>query len=164
MIARIVRWCGGLLVALLACAQLIRVERSNPASDPARSIHARTQMTPRVAEILDRACRDCHSNTTRWPWYSHVAPASWLVTNHVNHGRRHLNFSTWDARTAHGGWKGPAEKLDQICEEVSGGAMPLASYTLIHRSARLSPYDAQVLCEWAKAESGRMRSVAAVSR
>jgi len=50
---------------------------------------------PQVAGILDRACADCHSNKTRWPWYSHVAPVSWFVIDHVNHGRSHLNFSEW---------------------------------------------------------------------
>jgi hypothetical protein len=98
-----------------------------------------------VAAILDRSCRDCHSNNTRWPWYSHVAPASWLLIDHVNHGRSHLNVSEW------GRYDRPrrAELLKNSCELARKGAMPMPSYLLMHRAARLSPADVETLCAWA---------------
>lgn len=148
------------LTILFAAAQRVPVERTNPATEPERSIEARTHMSPTVAEILSRSCYDCHSNETRWPWYSRVAPASWLLARDVNHGRRHLNFSTWGEFSGHGYPKSDDERLLDICREVSSGAMPLRSYTLVHRAARLTPEEVRIVCEWVKAESDRLRLVA----
>jgi len=87
---------------------------------------------PRVGAILDRSCQDCHSNRTKWPWYSHVAPASWIVAKDVGQGRQMLDFSTWADQ--------PHSEGDRmyICNAVSTGIMPLASYTMTHRQAKLS--------------------------
>lgn len=115
-------------------------------------MQARLNVTPEVAAILDRSCQDCHSNATRWPWYSNFAPPSWLLVDHVNEGRQHLNLSEWgrlDKRRA-------SNKLEEICDEVKTGAMPMASYTWIHRSARLSPEDAKILCDWTASERARL--------
>ena len=103
------------------------------------------RVPPDAAVILDRSCRDCHSNETRWPWYSHVAPASWLVIDHVNHGRSHLNISEW------GNYDRPrqVELLKNSCELARKGAMPMPSYLVMHRAARLSPADVGTLCDWA---------------
>ena len=83
------------LVVVFAGAQAVRPARTNPPSNPAADIAAVLRLPPAAAAVLDRSCRDCHSSGTRWPWYSHIAPASWLVTDHVDHGRSHLNFSAW---------------------------------------------------------------------
>ena len=95
---------------------------------------------------------DCHSNRTDWPWYSNVAPASWFVVDHVNDGRRHLNFSKWGEydrrKTGH--------LLEGICDTTRGGSMPLDSYTLVHRSSRLAPADVKTLCGWAGEEQRRL--------
>ena len=107
---------------------------------------------PEVAGVLERSCMDCHSNRTDWPWYSHVAPASWFVADHVNHGRRHLNFSRWGEY----GRRDRLELLDGICATTKGGSMPLGSYTLVHRGARLSHRDWQTLCVWAGEEQDRL--------
>jgi cytochrome c551/c552 len=108
-------------------------------------------MTPQVASILDRSCRDCHSNKTVWPWYTQVAPVSWWLTNHVNEGRHDLNISEWG--------KLPRDrqdrKLRQICDEVTDGQMPLSSYLPMHPAARLSDQDKQTLCDWTDAERER---------
>lgn len=93
---------------------------------------------------MQRACYDCHSNRTVWPWYSKVAPVSWWVINHVNDGRRHLNFSEWQPLPA----EKRREQLGEILEEVEEGEMPLASYVLGHPEARLSQADLQALREW----------------
>ena len=92
-LARILKWLLiGLLVIFLGI-QFIRPARTNPAIDQTQTIEAHTQMTPEVASILDRSCRDCHSNKTVWPWYTQVAPVSWWLSDHVNDGRRNLNMS-----------------------------------------------------------------------
>ncbi|MBI1873607.1 MAG: heme-binding domain-containing protein [Acidobacteria bacterium] len=141
-----VKTLSTILIALLIAIQFVQPARTNPPADPARAITRRLQVDPEVARILDRACRDCHSNDTRWPWYSRVAPGSWLVIDHVNHGRRHLNFSDWpDDATEQ-------EKLSAICSEVTSGRMPVSSYTLVHRNARIESQDARRVCEWATRE------------
>ena len=81
-------------------------------------------------ELFFRACRDCHSNETVWPWYSYVAPVSWLVSSDVNEGREHLNVSDWDRPDQHG---------DEAAEMVREGDMPLWFYLPLHARARLSP-------------------------
>lgn len=150
-------WIGGVFTVLFAGVQMVPVERTNPATEYERSIKARTHMSPAVESILTRSCWDCHSNETRWPWYSRVAPASWLLASHVNHGRRHMNFSTWENFSGHGYPKSADERLLDICREASSGSMPLRSYTLVHRDAGLSPEEVRSLCAWARAESDRLR-------
>ncbi|CAN5503534.1 MAG: heme-binding domain-containing protein [Pyrinomonadaceae bacterium] len=151
---KILKWLALLGVVVIIGLQFVRPARTNPAVDQSQTIYARLQMNPQVASILDRSCRDCHSNTTRWPWYSNVAPVSWFVIDHVNHGRSHMNFSEWgslDNRQA-------GKKLEEICEEVEDGAMPLKSYTRLHWGANLSPEDTKTLCEWTATERARIAS------
>lgn len=152
LILKILKWFGIVLVLALGGVQFMRPARTNPPVDQSQTMQARLQIPPHVASILDRSCVDCHSNSTRWPWYSNVAPFSWLLVDHVNEGRRHLNSSEWaryDARRA-------TKKLEEICEEVKDGAMPIASYTWIHRSAKLSQDDVRLLCEWTDAERAKL--------
>ena len=152
--ARILKWLLVGLLCLLVVAQFFRPAKTNPAVDQAMTLDAHTQMSPQVAAILDRSCRDCHSNKTRWPWYSHVAPMSWFVIDHVNHGRSHLNLSEWgryDNSEA-------GNQLRNMCKEVRAGVMPLDSYLLIHRNAQLSEQDVKLLCDWTNLERGRKSS------
>jgi Haem-binding domain len=151
---KILKWLTLVVVIVLIGLQFVRPARTNPTVDQSQNIHARLQVTPQVAAIMDRACQDCHSNTTRWPWYSNVAPVSWFVIDHVNHARTHLNLSEWgslDNRQAD-------KKLEEICEEVEDGKMPLESYTYIHWSAKLSPGDVKTLCDWTAVERARIAS------
>ena len=138
--------------ALFALAQFVRPARFNPPVVAGQSIEERAALTPAAREVLERSCMDCHSNRSDWPWYSNVAPVSWYVVDHVDHGRSHLNFSEWASYD-------PAEAaqlLKQICGTARAGTMPLGSYTLVHRDARLSQEDVKSLCDWAAAESGRL--------
>lgn len=150
--SRKLKWASVTLAALFILIQFVRPAKTNPLIDETRAMQAHVQVTPEVAQILERACQDCHSNQTEWPWYSNVAPVSWLVIDHVNHGRRHLNFSDWakyDQQRAD-------ELLENICEWVQDDQMPLKSYTLIHRDAKLSPPEREALCRWANAERQRL--------
>lgn len=149
---KVFKWIVIVLAGAFLIAQFWRPARTNPAIDPAQTMPAHLQVSPQVASILDRSCQDCHSNTTRWPWYTNVTPVSWFVVDHVNEGRRHLNFSEWGKLKANQKQK----KLQEVCEEVSDGVMPLASYTPLHPSAKLSPDDVKVLCDWANAERTRL--------
>ena len=108
------------LVLVLLGIQLLRPTRTNPPVDPQRELAAHSQLPPQVASALNRSCNDCHSYRTTWPWYSQIAPFSWVITDDVNQGRRHVNFSDWGQYDP----KRADHKLDQICEEVRGNWMP----------------------------------------
>lgn len=139
------------LVVLFISVQFVRPNRTNPPFEQQRTIESRVRVTPEVAAIFERACKDCHSNRTEWPWYAQVAPVSWYVVEHVEHGRRNLNFSEWAIyEREQADWL-----LGAICKTAERGRMPLSSYTRLHRAARLSPADVQTLCAWSQAEQGR---------
>jgi hypothetical protein len=109
-------------------------------------------INPQIGKILERSCQDCHSNQTAWPWYSHVAPVSWLISKHVSEGREILDFSEWATQPPSEG-----ERM-LICDAVSGGRMPLPDYVTIHRNARLSRQDVESICEWAATPTEPMPS------
>jgi hypothetical protein len=109
-------------------------------------------VTPQVVAILDRSCNDCHSNKTRWPWYSNVAPVSWFVIDHVIEGRENMNYSEWGKYSQ----RDNDVLLRQMCREVRGGAMPLSSYTPLHPGSKLSVEDVKTLCDWTDAERARI--------
>ena len=130
------------LAVLIIGIQFVRPARTNPTVEPARALPAMYPLPAHAASVLDRACRDCHSNETRWPWYSHVAPVSWFVIDHVNHGRSHFNYSDWAKYTP----ENRAQLLKNSCERAREEEMPLGSYLWMHRSARLSSADVEALC------------------
>lgn len=152
MVWKIIKWLLIVLVCLFILIQLKRPARTNPPIDLSQTIEARTQMSPQVAAIVDRACRDCHSNRTEWPWYTNVAPVSWWITDHVNEGRKNMNISEWGKLAS----DRQDKKLRQICDEVEDGAMPLSSYLPMHPKAKLSEQDKKTLCDWTSAERERL--------
>jgi hypothetical protein len=149
---RLAGWSFVVLAIFLVVAQFVPLNRTNPLADPQADIAARLSPPAPVAAAFDRSCRDCHTNKTRWPWYSRVAPISWVVVDDVNSGRRHLNLSEWATYDTHKA----AEKLGDICDEVKSGDMPDFKYTLIHREARLSPAEVQAICGWTAATRSRL--------
>ena len=129
------------VVVVFAAAQLVRPERTNPPVDPGRTIQAHAGTPSGLPPILDRACGDCHSNTTVWPWYTQVAPFSWLMARGVAEGRKAVNFSEW-------GTYSPNEQrafLAASCDDASRGRMP-GPWTLLKPEARLSPRDVETIC------------------
>jgi len=123
---------------LVVIIQLIPVTRTNPDT----TLEVPADETTRV--LLKRACYDCHSNETKWPWYSYVAPVSWLVTHDVNHAREHFNFSEWDKYTE----KDKAHILEEVIEEVEAGEMPLWFYLPLHSEAKILENDLATLKSW----------------
>jgi hypothetical protein len=120
--------------------QLVPVSKTNP------PITQDVSAPPDVEAVLRRACYDCHSNETQWPWYAHLAPASWLVTHDVNHGRKHLNFSTWDKYSDDPGTV--IRKLKGITETSGNGKMPVWYYLSEHPRARLTHADREIIERW----------------
>lgn len=139
-----VLWAG---IALLVVAQFIPVTGANPPVDPTQTIFTRMTVPTEVAGVLTRACQDCHSHQTTWPWYSRIAPVSWLVINDVSEGRRELNFSEWGRYNA----RRQDRKLKEICEQVDRGKMPMPIYTVMHPDAKLTALDRKSLCDWSGA-------------
>jgi hypothetical protein len=131
---------------LFISVQFVRPNQTNSPVEPARTLESHVSVTPEVAGIFERACKDCHSNQTDWPWYAQVAPVSWYVVEHVNHGRREMNFSEWSTYDREqADWL-----LGAMCMTAERGRMPLASYTRLHHVAKLSPADVQTLCAWSR--------------
>jgi hypothetical protein len=136
---KVVRWAMLGAVVVFVAIQLVHVERSN------LPVTLEVPAPPEARSVLRRACYDCHSHETVWPWYSKVAPVSWLVARDVRKGREELNFSTWDRYTT----KEQVHKLKESWEEVEEGKMPLWFYLPVHRDAELSAEDRAVLRRWA---------------
>ena len=97
-----------------------------------------------VKQILAKACYDCHSNNTTYPWYNNIQPVGIWLANHVNDGKRHLNFNDFTSSPIARQYK----KLDECIEQVKEGDMPLESYTWIHKEAKLSDIEIQKLFDW----------------
>lgn len=140
------------LAVIFVALQFKQPDRTNPPENPADTLEARLNVPADVKAVLDRSCADCHTNRTSWPFYSYIAPMSWFVADHVHEGRRELNFSVWGTYEP----RRQRRKLNEICEQVESGAMPLESYLIIHRNAKLAPEEAQLLCTWAKAEEAKL--------
>jgi hypothetical protein len=137
-------------IVVLAAAQFIRPDRTNPATDMSRTIDAHAGTGSELVAVLNRACRDCHSNATVWPTYTEIAPLSWLMAYGVKEGRKAVNFSEWAAY--------PPERqralLAESCQDVTSGKMP-GAYAVLHPEMRLSRRDIEAVCAAARqAEAG----------
>ncbi|HEX8160928.1 MAG TPA: heme-binding domain-containing protein [Pyrinomonadaceae bacterium] len=152
MVRRILKWLAVVVAVVFVCIQFVRPRMTNAAIDGSRTVGARLRVTPEVGNILARSCNDCHSQQTRFPWYSRVAPVSWLLDDHIREGREHLNFSDWAAYDA----EEQDLLLQNTCRLARRGAMPIPSYLYIHRDAKLSEADVKTLCDWTNAERERL--------
>ena len=110
--------------------QLVPVQRTNPPI-----LKEPNWDSPETRALAARACFDCHSNETKWPWYAYVAPASWLVSKDTIEGRRELNFSEWRSTA----------RISEITREISSGKMPESKYLILHPDARLTDAEKQAL-------------------
>jgi hypothetical protein len=137
-LGRVLKWSAvGLCVGFIAI-QLVPVNRTNP------PVEGNFRAPAEVVSVLRRACYDCHSNETVWPWYSRIAPISWVIAHDVREGRAALNFSTWDRLSA----EKQAESIRENWEEVAEGKMPTWYYVALHPEARLSANDQSALRAW----------------
>ena len=143
---RLLKSLGLGLLAAAVVIQFFRIDKTNPDVDQDSTFIAEFEPPQDVTEILKTSCYDCHSNETEYPWYTNVAPISWWIKDHIDHGREELNLSIWstysDRRKAH--------KLEEIIEYVESDEMPLPSYLWAHSEARLSPQQKEVLTGWVR--------------
>jgi hypothetical protein len=149
---KVLKWGSIIVLAILLGIQLIQPDRSNPAVDESMTIYAHLNVPPEVKSILERSCYDCHTHNTKWPWYSYVAPVSWLIAGDVKTGRANLNMSLWGEYNK----RKRISKLDLICDELREDAMPIKPYRLLHPDAALSPAEVDLICNWVDTERDRL--------
>ncbi len=138
------------LLAVLAIAQFVQPSFKNPPVEPSQTLETVAAPPAEALSILKKACFDCHSNETTWPFYAKISPVSWWIAGHVNEGREHLNFSEF-------GKLAPADRseaLGEAAEAVRDGEMPMRSYTIAHPKAVLSASEKTVLLAWLEANGG----------
>jgi hypothetical protein len=140
-------------IGIFAALQLTNPARTNPL---VKADFIATASPPAsVAATLRAACYDCHSHETTWPWYSRIAPVSWLIASDVDEGREHLDFSDWPADAA-----SAARKLDRINEVLDYREMPPKKYTLVHAAARLTEAQRKEILDWTDTAAARLRAAA----
>jgi hypothetical protein len=147
------KWTFLSVTGVFGLLQLSNVGRHNPPVTPGHDLFSTNPPPAQIAAILRTSCYDCHSYETRWPWYGHVAPVTWWLDQHVRDARDLLNFSEWP----HNNPAKAARKWNHVADQVRGGEMPLASYTLIHKNAILTDAQRKELADWAEKESERLK-------
>lgn len=143
------------IVGCLVFLQFFRTTKNQDATITADDITRKFEVPANVAITLKKACYDCHSNYTKYPWYNNIQPVSWWVNEHVTDGKRHLNFSEFGKYTA----KKQSKKFNEIAGELGEGEMPLASYTWQHSEAKLSAEEKSALIAWANAMEAQIAPI-----
>lgn len=133
--------------------QFFRPDFTNPPVVAEQKLEAHVSVSERAAAILKRSCADCHTNETVYPWYAKIQPSAWFLADHIDQGRRELNFSEWGTYNK----RKQKRKLEEVCEQIEVREMPLPSYLWIHREAQMSDEEIKILCDWAKAESAKIQ-------
>lgn len=149
---KILKWTVIGLGTVFILIQVIRPDRTNPPVNPANDYTQSMTVPADVKSIIDRACRDCHTNETRWPWYSNIAPVSWLLADDVHEGRRHMNLSEWGTYKL----SRKISRLSNIDTQLSDGSMPLPNYVRMHPEAVLTQADRDKLSHWANEEGRKL--------
>ena len=141
------------LVVVVVAIQFVRPEKNDSGAGP-DDLAALYVPPPEVRQILERACYDCHSNRTRYPWYAEVQPVGWWLASHINDAKNQLNFSEFGSYDEHH----QVKKLQSLSDEVTDRSMPLKSYTWIHRDAKLTDAQIKTLADWADALADKIES------
>ena len=134
------------LIVLLLAAQFYRPARNLTVATGPNDITVKHAVPAKVQDALQRACYDCHSNHTRYPWYAEVQPIRWWLDSHIADGKRHLNFSEYGSYPT----KRATKKAEEIADEVEHHEMPLKSYTWMHPEARLTTDEIKLITDWAE--------------
>jgi hypothetical protein len=138
-----------LIIAFAVCQCLPMRHMPIAQKAPGDAVSLKNLDNPEVERILSRSCADCHSSHAALPWYGRVAPVSWLVAYHVDRGIQKWDIAAWDTRKPLRG------EMEDICDAVSDGGMPLRTYTWIHPRAKLTDREINALCSWADSLSAR---------
>jgi Haem-binding domain len=151
MIKKVLIAVGAAAIAALG-GSLIHPFGAATASGTNQAILRETQIDPETLALIQRACQNCHSQNTRWPWYSHVAPVSWLLARDVQQARSHMNLSQWQDYST----DDRLRLLSAIGSAARNHVMPPQRYLLLHPEARLSDLERQQLYRWTRTERSRI--------
>jgi len=149
LMGRILKIVGIGLIVLFVILQFFRPDLNHEAVDPELDLLAVVEPPEHITSMLRNACYDCHSNQTVYPWYQKISPVSWYLNSHIEKGKADLNFSDY----------GGLDKADRIgllvetCEVLEAGTMPIQSYLLLHKEARLTQENRSALCNWTEEEA-----------
>ena len=148
--SRLLKRAAIVFVIVLAAAQFVRSEHTKPATDVSHTLTAQVGSSSALVGIVNRACRDCHSNETMWPtaWYTRVAPVSWVIASSVAEGRRVLNFSEWTTYSR----AQQRTLLAASCQTARDRSMPGSAWTLVRPEATLSTHDIETICAAARGD------------
>lgn len=124
--------------------QFVRIDKTNPSYSLNNDFIEIEKPSKEIAEILKTSCYDCHSNQSTYPWYSNVAPVSWIVKNHINEGREHFNLSEWNQYST----EDKKDIMHECAEEVEEGNMPMKPYLLMHSEAKLTEKQRGILIDF----------------
>lgn len=143
---KVLKTIGWLLLIVLVVIQFFRPEKNIHPGDQPNAITKKFPVTSDVKTILDKACMDCHSNNTRYPWYYNIQPVAWWLADHVSEGKKELNFDEYINRRPRFQYR----RMEQTIELVKDGEMPLDSYTWTHKDAILTEEEKTKIYDWAK--------------
>ncbi len=132
------------VLAILLIIQFFRTDKTNPQLNAETDFRKVEQVPEEIAVLIEKACYDCHSNETVYPWYAGIAPFSWIIKSHVTEGRENMNFSEWAKYQP--GKRG--HFLDECSEVIEKGEMPLKQYTLLHPVAKFNTEEKAILVKW----------------
>jgi hypothetical protein len=142
------------LLAVLVIIQFFHPKPNKSKGDQPNYIGKVFSVSEDVKSILVKACNDCHSNNTKYPWYSNMQPVDWWMNNHIKEGKRSLNLDEYTSRNL----RYQYHKMEDIVEQVKEGDMPLNSYTWIHKDAKLTDGEKNKLIEWADGVRDSMKA------
>ncbi|MBA2745812.1 MAG: heme-binding domain-containing protein [Flavisolibacter sp.] len=142
---RILKGIGLFLLLAFVVIQFFRPDRNINKGDLPGAIAKQVPVPAEVQSLLKNACYDCHSNNTRYPWYVNMQPGAWFMSQHIRDGKKELNFDEFGTYSG----RRQLSKLKSIAGSVKDGSMPLSFYALIHKEARLSDKEKELIIEWA---------------
>ncbi|HEV8285114.1 MAG TPA: heme-binding domain-containing protein [Chitinophagaceae bacterium] len=142
------------LLIILIAIQFIHPTKNISTREPPHNISKAYHIPAEVKTILDKACMDCHSNNTRYLWYFKIQPIDWWLTNHINEGKRGLNFDEYTNRSL----RYQYHKLEEIADQVKHDEMPLNSYNWIHKDAILTDQEKKTIIDWTESIRNEMKA------
>ena len=144
----------GAILAILAIIQFFQPEKNDKVANPQNDIVFSVEMTSMVKKKLVNACYDCHSEMTIYPFYNRVAPISWILARHIREGKEQLNFSAWATYDK----KKQIKLLNEICEVITNGEMPLKGYVMMHGKAVINEKELEEICTWTEQAAEQVMS------
>jgi hypothetical protein len=151
---KILKYSALFLLAALIVIQFFRPEKNKQEGEPVNHISKAFAIPDDVNIILKKACYDCHSNNTRYPWYANIQPVAWWLASHINDGKKELNLSEF----ANYNLRRQYRKMEEVIDEVKEGKMPLNSYTWTHKDAKLTTEEKAKITGWAQSVMDTMKT------